>query len=141
MPDGAAGVEVISVVRRRRRWTSEQKLALVAEVERSGGSLAGVADRHGVSRSLLSEWRRQLHDDAMPGITRARAPARNFAPVRVIEDGSSEVRATAPRARSAGRACAAVPIVELVLRNGRVLRVAETIAPDALGRLAAALDA
>ena len=144
MPDGTAGVEVISVVRRRRRWTSEQKLALVAEVEGSGGSLARVADRHGVSRSLLFEWRRQLHDDAMPGITRAPAPARNFAPVRVIEDGSvrgSTALPMAPPARSAGRARPPVPIIELVLRNGRVLRVAETIAPDALGRLAAALDA
>lgn len=144
MPDGVAGVEVISVVRRRRRWTSEQKLALVAEVEQSGGSLAGVADRHGVSRSLLFEWRRQLHDDAMPGITRTPVPAPNFAPVRVIEDGSANARGgptTAPQPRSAGRARAAVPIIEVVLRNGRVLRVAETISPDVLGRLAAALDA
>ena len=144
MPDGATGVEVISVVRRRRRWTSEQKLALVAEIERSGGSLAAVADRHGVSRSMLFEWRRQLDDSAMPGITRATAPALNFAPVRVIGNasvGASGAPPMAPRLRPAGRARAAVPIVELVLSNGRVLRVAETISPDALGRLAAALDA
>jgi transposase len=48
------------VVQRRRRWTTEQKLALVEEAMRPGSSVAGVADRHGVSRSLLFEWR-QAH--------------------------------------------------------------------------------
>ena len=62
MPDGVAGFDVISVVRRRRKWTSEQKLSLVEEADRPGSSLAAVADRHGVSRSLLFEWRRQLRE-------------------------------------------------------------------------------
>ena len=62
MPDGVAGFDVISVVRRRRNWTSEQKLSLVKEVDRPGSFLAAVADRHGVSRSLLFEWRRQLRE-------------------------------------------------------------------------------
>ena len=59
MMDGQRG-EVISVVQRRRRWTTEQKLALVDEAMRPGSSVAGVADRHGMSRSLLFEWRRQV---------------------------------------------------------------------------------
>lgn len=58
LPDGRMG-EVISVVARRRRWTLEQKLALVAEVSRLGASVSAMADRHGVGRSLLFEWRRQ----------------------------------------------------------------------------------
>ena len=61
MPDGRLE-EVISVVARRRRWTLEQKLALVEEVSRPGSSVAAVADRHGVSRSLLFEWRRQIRE-------------------------------------------------------------------------------
>ena len=43
-------------------------------------------------------------------------------------------------ARAGGGGGAGVPIVELVLRNGRVLRVAETMVPELLGRMAAALD-
>ena len=61
MPDGRLG-EVISVVTRRRRWTLEQKLALVEEVSRPGTSVAAVADRHGMSRSLLFDWRRQVRE-------------------------------------------------------------------------------
>jgi hypothetical protein len=39
--------EVISVVRRRRKWSSEQKLALVEEVDQPGSPLAAMADRMG----------------------------------------------------------------------------------------------
>ena len=138
MPDGAAGFEVISVVRRRRKWSSEQKLALLEEIERPGCSLAAVADRHGVSRSLLFEWRRQVREGTMPGVSHALAesPGTRFAPVRLI----GETSRTAAVSRPAARSRATVPIIELALRNGRVLRVAETISPETLGRLATALD-
>jgi transposase len=69
LPDGLRG-EVISVVQRRRRWTTEQKLALVEEAMRPGSSVAGVADRHGMSRSLLFEWRRQAREGTIPGLVR-----------------------------------------------------------------------
>ncbi len=144
MPDGAAAFEVISVVRRRRKWSSAQKLALVTEIEGPGPSLAAVADRHGVSRSLLFDWRRQMREGTMPGISHAspESPGARFAPVRLIEETSTTAAVSRPAARRpTARSRAAVPIVELALRNGRVLRVVETIAPDRLGRLAAAPDA
>jgi transposase len=49
----------------RRRWTTKQKLVLVEEA--MGSAVAGVADRHGISRSLLFEWRRQAREGTMPG--------------------------------------------------------------------------
>ena len=45
------------VVERRRQWTAEQKAALVAEVEAEGGQVSVVARRHGMSTSLLYNWR------------------------------------------------------------------------------------
>ena len=45
------------VVERRRQWTPEQKAALVAEVEAEGGRATVVARRHGISASLLYNWR------------------------------------------------------------------------------------
>lgn len=134
--------EVISVVARRRRWTLEQKLALVEEVSRPGASVAAVADRHGVSRSLLFEWRRQVRKGTMPGVVRAEAAA-SLVPVRVVEDASRKEAPRPPRplcgpAERAGKAAATI---EVLLPNGRVLRVSETIRPEVLVRLAAALDA
>lgn len=143
MPDGSGGFEVISMVRRRRRWTAEQKVTLIEEVGRPGSSLAAVADRYGVSRSLLFEWRRQLREGTLPGVTAAAAaPAPKFAPVRLIADASATAVLPAPQSQpSAGQAQGAPSTVELLLRNGRVLRVAETIRPEVLARLAATLEA
>jgi transposase len=121
VPDGRVG-EVISVVARRRRWTVEQKLALVEEVSRPGASVAAVADRHGMSRSLLFEWRRQVREGTMPGLIRAKPEAPpTLVPVRVVDDPPSPQRpSTPPHPERPARAGATI---ELVLRNGRVLRV------------------
>ena len=140
MLDGGMG-EVISVVARRRRWTLEQKLALVEEVSRPGASVAAVADRHGMSRSLLFEWRRQVREGTMPGVARADAAA-TLVPVRIVDEAPDKesARPQMPLRRSAERAGKAVAMVEVLLSNGRMLRVCEAIAPEVLARLAAALD-
>jgi transposase len=133
--------EVISVVARRRRWTLEQKLALVEEVSRPGASVAAVADRHGMSRSLLFEWRRQIREGTMPGVVRAdAAPA--LVPVRIVVDAPPKetLRPPMPSRRPAERPGKSAAVVEVLLSNGRALRVSEAIAPEVLGRLAAALD-
>jgi transposase len=141
MPDDRLG-EVISVVARRRRWTLERKLALVEEVSRPGASVAAVADRHGMSRSLLFEWRRQVREGTMRGVVRAEASAA-LVPVRVVEDAPAKQAPRSPASSGgpAARPGHAAATIELVLRNGRVLRVCEAIAPEVLGRLATALDA
>jgi transposase len=140
VPDSRLG-EVISVVSRRRRWTLEQKVALVEEVSRPSASVAAVADRHGVSRSLLFEWRRQVREGTMPGVVRADAAAA-LVPVRVVAEAPQQMSrlpsASRGRLDRPGKAAA---MIEVVLSNGRVLRVAEAIRPAVLGRLAAALDA
>jgi transposase len=113
----------------------------VEEVSRPGASVAAVADRHGVSRSLLFEWRRQVREGTMPGVVHAdAAPA--LVPVRIVEDAPPKEtpRTAVPSRRSAERAGKAAATIEVVLSNGRVLRVSEAIAPEVLGRLAAALD-
>lgn len=138
MPDGLRG-EVISVVQGRRRWTTERKLALVEEAMRPGLSVAGVADRHGVSRSLLFEWRRQAREGTMPGLVGAgpELPP-SLVPVRVVGE-------PLPRPQTAALPCPERPTqsgatLEVVLPNGRLLRVSEAIGPEVLGRLAAALE-
>ncbi|WP_186374246.1 IS66-like element accessory protein TnpA [Roseomonas gilardii] len=134
--------EVISVVARRRRWTLEQKLALVEEVSRPGASVAAVADRHGMSRSLLFDWRRQAREGTMPGVVRADAAA-TLVPVQIVADAppAPMTSSTSLPHRRVARPCKAAATIEVVLANGRVLRVSEAIRPEVLGQLAAALDA
>jgi transposase len=49
-----SGIEIIT---RRRKWSSSEKAALLAEVDSSGGKVAVVARRHGMSESVLYNWR------------------------------------------------------------------------------------
>lgn len=53
-------LEVLSgMAGRRRVWTLEQKLSVVAEMERSG-NIAAFARQHDIRTSLLYTWRREL---------------------------------------------------------------------------------
>ena len=45
------------IITRRRKWNPAQKAALLEEVESEGGKVAMVARRHGISESLLYNWR------------------------------------------------------------------------------------
>jgi transposase len=45
------------IVVRRRKWTPAEKATLLAEVEAEGGRVSVVARRHGISDSLLYNWR------------------------------------------------------------------------------------
>ena len=47
----------VEIITRRRRWTAEEKAVLLAEVAAEGGRVAMVARRHGLSQSLLYNWR------------------------------------------------------------------------------------
>jgi len=50
-------VEIVGRVERRRRWSPEEKAALLAEIEAEGGRVTVVARRHRISESLLYNWR------------------------------------------------------------------------------------
>ncbi|MFC0500572.1 transposase [Asaia krungthepensis] len=49
--------EILVGFGRRRRWTDEQKLQILAEVGIDGASVADVAQRHDVARQHLFQWR------------------------------------------------------------------------------------
>lgn len=60
MPNDPTRIEIITGRERRRRYSAEQKLALVEETIQLGMTVSTVARQHGVSPSLLSGWRRLL---------------------------------------------------------------------------------
>jgi len=62
MSDNFSRVEVITGIARRRRFSTEQKLAVVAETMQPGMSISYVARRHGLSPSLVFRWRRLMTD-------------------------------------------------------------------------------
>jgi transposase len=50
------------VLTARRRWSSEEKQALLTELVASGLSVSEFARRRGVARDLLFRWRREERD-------------------------------------------------------------------------------
>lgn len=82
-------VEVISGRRKRRCWTVSEKAEIVAASAASGANISAVARRYGVSRGLLTVWRRQAGlvsdwDGAASG----------FVPITVVADDAVDVADT-----------------------------------------------
>ena len=50
-------IEILNGRERRRRWSVEEKLRIVAESREPGASVRSVAARHDVYPNLLSTWR------------------------------------------------------------------------------------
>src|SRR5258708_14456437 len=62
MSDTFAKLEVMTGVARRRRVSTDLKLAVVAETMQPGMSISYVAGRHGLSPSLVFRWRRLMSE-------------------------------------------------------------------------------
>lgn len=113
--------EVIVGVERRRRWSEEQKLSIVMEVGVQGATVAEVARRHDLTRQHIYQWRRELRRKGLwpcSGET-----------VFLALDPPGEDRAVEPAAT------AGAMLVEIVLRNGRELRLRGGLGDDDLTRL------
>ena len=59
-------VEVITGARRRRDWSVAEKARIVAESFIPDANVSEVARRNGVSRNLLSVWRREARKAVAP---------------------------------------------------------------------------
>jgi len=131
------------IVERRRRWSPEQKAALLAEVEAEGGQVSVVAGRHGISTSLLYNWRSACKAALAVRATVAR-PA-EFVQIGVVTEASGEslmvptaVGAVCPR--GAGLALAErVGVIEIDLPDGARVRVDSGVNEKALRRVLSAL--
>jgi transposase len=61
--------EVILGMRARRRFTTEEKIAIVQESGQVGNSLSATARRHGVHPSQVYTWRRLMSDGQVEAIS------------------------------------------------------------------------
>lgn len=60
--DSYRRIEVITGGRRRRDWSDEEKARIVAESAGPDTNISEVARRNGVSRGLLTVWRRRARE-------------------------------------------------------------------------------
>jgi transposase len=83
-------VEVLTGSPRRRRWSDEEKAAIVAESQVSGAQASEIALRYGLHRNQLYGWRREFGSIAN-AIAEAGGPGPDFVPV--VADGGSAAAA------------------------------------------------
>lgn len=115
-------VEVISGPERRRRWSVEQKRAIVAEAFAPGASVSAVAQRVDVVRGQIYRWRRELCNAAghlgfaevvvSPAGQSLYERAEAKGPAVEIEVGS-DIRIRIPTTTSKELACAVIKAVVL----------------------------
>jgi transposase len=84
-------VEVISGPERRRDWSDERKIAIVAKALVPGVNVSAIAREHDINPQQLFGWRKKFHAEAMALIAGERpAAVHDFAPV-VIEATTNAV--------------------------------------------------
>lgn len=131
-------------VERRRQWTPEEKAALVGEVEAEGGRVSVVARRHGISTSLLYNWRSAWKAVALAAQATAVRPA-EFVQLGVVADASGDSQTASMRAgavcpRGAGLTLAErVGVIEIDLPDGVRVRVDSGVNEKALRRVLSAV--
>ena len=118
-------IEVLSAADavRRRHWSDADKLRIINESFAGQRQAATTARRYGISRSLLTVWRRQYRNGELGS-----EPSHAFIPVTLSLEAPVQPARTPLTSDPDAR-------LEVVLGNGRQLVVRANIEPEALDRL------
>lgn len=133
--DGVTRVEIVTRGEARREYTPDERARVLTEAAMPGARVLLVAQRYGISPGLVYRWRREAAGrparQALP-----RAP--RFVPLLVTDGGTRQGPVVPPPAPTQE---AGADRIEVVLRNGRLLRVGSGTDGAVVARLAAALEA
>jgi transposase len=131
--------EVLGRVERRRRFSVEQKVAVLAEATAPGANMSEVARRHGLLPAQVYKWRRlaELGIIGMPGASELPS----FVAVEITKDVRS-VAASVPEGEPAAISDAprrrwrkTAGLIEIELKGGRRVRVDRDVDAAALERV------
>jgi len=134
-------IEIITGRERRRRWSVEDKLRIVAETHAEGEQVRAVAARNGLCESLVYTWRRQAREGVLIS-----PEMPTFVPVRTLEAPNAPALSSADPERTiepeAPVTSQASPsgMIEIELGDGRRIRVGNDVNVFALRRVLQALQ-
>jgi transposase len=120
--------EVLSGPERRRRWSTEEKLRVLAQSMAPGSSPSLACRMHGISTGQLSTWRKQFKSGELTG----------FVPVSIMADAALPEPATVPDATD--EMPTAIGVIEIELPTGVKLRVTGDVGEVVLRRVLSALS-
>ena len=123
------GYEVLPGVSKRRSWSTEEKLRILAQAAAPGSSVKLACRGHGVSSGQFYTWRKQFRSGELTG----------FVPVSVAAEPPS-LPTPAPAQDALPPPSAPVPgLVEVELPGGIRLRISGEVEAVALRRILSAL--
>ena len=120
-------MELVSGVERRRRWSDDAKLRILAEADRAGARIAEVARRHDIFPAQIRYWRKTFTTFGLQG---------DLIPVNIVDEAGPSAQIRGP-----GHAARSAPTVEVTLWCGRSLKVPADIAPETLAALIVCVEA
>ena len=117
-------IEIVSRVSGRRRWTVEQKLAVLRDAFGPEGCVRAACERHDVGSGSIYTWRRQAMSGELAGVRKLAEPV--FAEVQISEQPALPAPTIA--ARSDG-------VIGIELPSGIKVTVDATVDADGLSRV------
>jgi transposase len=131
VPEPARRIEVFTGQGRRRTWTADDKLAIVAESYDPDTSVCGVARRHGLTPQQLFTWRREARKRLEAEAPPAFVPAIVVAP----EPAAAPAPESRPKRRAPRRSAAAIELEA----SGVTVRIGDGASPATIAAVIAAL--
>jgi len=134
-----ATAELLGRVERRRRFSVEQKLAVLREATAPGASMSAVARRHGLLPAQVYKWRRlaELGVIGVPGASELPSfvAVEIAQEVRSLPAAVSAEKPTAGTGASRRRRRKKAGLIEIELEGGRRVRVDRDVDAAALERV------
>ena len=81
-------IEVITSVQRRRRWTPEEKRALLEEAEHPDSSVSAVARKYGINPNQMFHWRKLMREGALVAV----GADENVVPASEVKQLKAQIR-------------------------------------------------
>jgi len=134
-----ATAELLGRVERRRRFSVEQKLAVLTEATAPGANMSAVARRHGLLPAQVYKWRRlaELGVIGVPGASKLPSfvAVEIAQEVRSLPAPVSAEKPTAGAGASRRRRRKKAGLIEIELEGGRRVRVDRDVDAAALERV------
>ena len=94
-------VEVVTSVQRRRRWTPEQKLAIVKQTNEPGSSVSLVARENGLTAAQLFQWRKAYFEGSLVAV----GANETVVPASELQEAMKRINMLVKRLMADGQSC------------------------------------
>lgn len=85
----------VGASRPARRWSDDEKLAIVRECDLPGSSISMISRRHDINSNLIFNWRSQVRRGVL-GIGKALRPLPALVPVTIADDSPRQLALPPP---------------------------------------------